>query len=188
MQLQSIDLDLDVQTGLPDALRVLLEEFPRSNWETDPGYVGLIQFWLERHMMFRRLIEHLKSDSELALDNQLEHSQYQQNLSRLGSMFVQELHNHHTIEDQHYFPALAKLDSRIQPGFDILDRDHNAIDPLLEEFVGCANAVLNPASATDTKATATLHAHITKLEQLLNRHLIDEEELVVPVVLKHGFE
>lgn len=186
MQLQSIDLDLDVRTGLPDALRILLEEYPRTNWETDPGFGGLVQFWLDRHMMFRRLVGRLKSDTELALDNQIDHSQYQQYLARLGSMFVQELHSHHTVEDQHYFPMLSKLDSRIQPGFDILDRDHHAIDPLLEVFVECANAVLNPASATDIKATATLHAHITKLEQLLNRHLIDEEELVVPIVLKHG--
>lgn len=180
------ELELDLRTGLPAALRVLLDEYPRAGWEADPGYSGLIEFWLDRHMMFRRLVERLRTDAERALDKRLEIGPYRQHLARLGSMFVQELHGHHSIEDQHYFPVLSRLDLRIQKGFELLDRDHHALDPLLGEFVGSANAVLQPGSQVDADAIAAVYTRIEQLDRLLDRHLIDEEELVVPVILKHG--
>lgn len=180
------ELDLDLRTGLPAALRVLLDEYPRAGWEADPGYSGLIEFWLDRHMMFRRLVERLRTDTERALDNRLEIGSYRQHLARTGSMFVQELHGHHSIEDQHYFPMLSRLDQRIQKGFELLDKDHHALDPLLGEFASRANTVLRPAPKVDVDAIAALYARIEQLDRLLDRHLIDEEELVVPVILKHG--
>lgn len=56
-------LDLDLRTGLPDALRVLLKEFPRDGWDDHPGIEGLVRFWLDRHMMFRRIIARLILDA-----------------------------------------------------------------------------------------------------------------------------
>ena len=57
-------LDLKSRDGLPDALRVLLAEFPRQGWERHPHFAGLVQFWLDRHGMFRQLTEALRSDAE----------------------------------------------------------------------------------------------------------------------------
>ena len=178
-------LALDLRKGLPDALRVLLAEYPRSGWEADPGYAGLIQFWLDRHMMFRRILEALQERTEARQDGKLDPAQFRQQLARLGGTFVQELHGHHSIEDMHYFPVLAQKDSRIADGFALLDRDHHALDGHLNRFVEKANEALQAKDA-DKRAIGSFHKELGHLDGLLDRHLIDEEELVVPVILKYG--
>jgi len=45
-----------------------------------------------------------------------------------GGMFVNGPHEHHTIEDTHYFPKLQAKTPRWPGGFDILDADHHALD------------------------------------------------------------
>ena len=70
-------------------------------------------------------------------------------------------------------------------GFDILDRDHHALDDILHRYVEAANAVID-ADAQSTRETAKFLNETQSLEALLSRHLIDEEELVVPVILKYG--
>jgi hemerythrin-like domain-containing protein len=177
---------LDTRTGLPDALRVLLAEYPRAHWADDPGYHGLVSFWLERHMMFRRILDKLSADTRAAADRKIAPQAYAQGLARLGSMFVGELHGHHGIEDAHYFPVLAAKDARLAEGFALLDRDHHDLDGHLNRFVEQANALLQGAPAPLADRAAAFHDDLARLERFLDRHLIDEEELVVPVVLKHG--
>ena len=41
-------LSLARRDGLPDALRVLLAEYPREAWESHPNLTALMRFWLER--------------------------------------------------------------------------------------------------------------------------------------------
>jgi hypothetical protein len=105
-------LALDTRTGLPDALRVLVEKYPREGWEGHPNFNGLTRFWLERHLMFRRLQGMLLAETEGGLDRARDPRQVAAQLGRLASMFLNELHGHHTIEDVHYFPALAGGSSR----------------------------------------------------------------------------
>jgi len=178
--------DLETRTGLPDALRVLLEDYPRIGWESDPAFDGMIQFWLDRHMMFRRIVEKLETDAQDLLDKKLDPKSYKSHMSKLGSMFVNQLHQHHQVEDFHYFPVLSKRDARIESGFGILDKDHHAIDHHLQEFVSAANTTLQTDDTHLRDATAGLLSQVTGFGGLLNRHLEDEEELVVPVLLKFG--
>jgi iron-sulfur cluster repair protein YtfE (RIC family) len=178
-------LDLDLRTGLPDALRVLLVEYPRAGWESHSGYDGLIRFWLDRHMMFRRILEQLQKQTEDTLDGRLDLSQFRQTTARLGSTFVHELHGHHGIEDAHYFPVLSGKDSRIARAFEVLDHDHHALDGYLNRFVECTNGALQAQASADA-AIGLLHGNLAELGTMLDRHLIDEEEIVVPVILKYG--
>ncbi|MEO1638482.1 MAG: hemerythrin domain-containing protein [Pseudomonadota bacterium] len=174
--------------GLPDALRVLVKEYPRETWETDPGFDELTRFWLDRHLMFRRLLEEVTKANQAVLDTNLDPQRYAATLSRYGGMLVQGLHEHHTIEDQYYFPKLSQNDSRILKGFDILDSDHHALDRYLLDFTTKANATLQGAQTTSglVDAVGALHTATGQLANLLDRHLIDEEELVVPVILRYG--
>lgn len=182
------DLALETRTALPDALRVLLEQYPREAWAQDPNFSGLIRFWLDRHLMFRRLLASMLSETEQTLDGALEARVFGAHLSRYGSMFVGELHGHHSIEDQHYFPLLKSLDTRVSGGFDILDRDHHAIDGHLAEFAESANLALRGIAAGEASKdnVATFLDHLRSVNVFLDRHLVDEEELVVPVLLKYA--
>ena len=181
------DFSLETRQGLPDALRVLLADYPREAWEAHPQFSGLVQFWLERHMMFRKLMEVLEGDAQAVLDRSLDPQQYAARLSRFGGMLVSQLHGHHQIEDAHYFPTLAALDKRIAPGFEILDKDHHALDGIIDRFTISANGVLQ--AAVDDEAarekSAKLLTELGSFERLLGRHLNDEEELVVPVILNN---
>ena len=179
-------IDLGKREKLPDALRVLLEEYPRDAWDANPNFSDLIRFWLERHLMFRRLLAAMKSDLEQTLDGEMEQDTYAARLSRYGSHFLNDLHAHHRIEDMHYFPHLKGLDTRLSRGFDILDNDHHAIDGHLNDFAGAANDVIQgvASAAGDEDRVAAMAPVLVKTDLFLNRHLIDEEELVVPELLK----
>ncbi|EPX86788.1 hemerythrin domain-containing protein [Salipiger mucosus] len=175
------DLDLKTRSGLPEALRVLLQDYPREAWEADPGFSGLVQFWLERHMMFRRLTEAMQTDAEAEMDGRLDREAMAPRLARMGNMLIEQLHGHHQIEDHHYFPVLSGLDQRLTRGFEILDRDHHAMDGLLDRFARSANGVLQGQTET-----GPFRDELLSFSGMLERHLHDEEDLIVPVILRHG--
>lgn len=176
--------------ALPEPLRLLLNEYPREAWEGHPHFRGLVTFWLERHMMFRQLLARLAQDGEEILDRQMEGQAYALRLARYGQMLLEHLHGHHRIEDQQYFPLLVQAEPRLERGFDMLERDHQALDPALSVFADKANAVLTVAEDEDAarEAVPAVMQEVSGLERLLDRHLTDEEDLVVPVILHSGLQ
>jgi len=175
------------RAGLPDALRVLLEAHPRPGWEAHPEFDALTRFWLDRHLMFRRLQARLVEETQGFLDGGAPSRAFGARLSRLAGLYLGELHGHHRIEDAHYFPQLRAQDARLEAGFDLLDRDHHELDAGLHGLADRANAVLrgldDPARSRD--AAGGLLAALEGFGGFLDRHLTDEEELVVPVILQY---
>src|SRR5690606_17652066 len=100
-------------------------------------------------------------------------------LSRLGSRLLGDLVGHHQIEDDVYFPDLARLEPRIARGFDMLDADHHALHGLIDRFLTGANAVLaETGDAPQREAAGRFLADLDRFDRLLTRHLADEEDLV----------
>jgi iron-sulfur cluster repair protein YtfE (RIC family) len=181
------DHELETRSGLPKALRVLLADYPREAWEADPNFSGLVAFWLQMHQGFRDGLAVMTRDAEQLLDGRLAPETFAPRLSRVGGQFVEHLHGHHHIEDHHYFPLLAAREKRLSQGFQILDADHHALDAHIAGFVGEANGVLRGVAAGAFRDEAGgLHAQLVRLGGFLERHLADEEELIVPVILRHG--
>lgn len=178
-------LDLASRDGLPAHLRILAERFAREDWTSHDSFGALTRFWLDRHIMFRQLLIRMTDDTQSFLDGGSDSRRYQAGLARFGSLFVGQLHEHHNVEDHHYFPRLMALEPRLQAGFDLLDADHHALDAHLEAFVADANGVLNAKTPRKTGVDAFLQT-LERSERLLNRHLTDEEELIVPIILTHG--
>lgn len=181
------DLTLENRTGLPEALHVLLHDYPREGWQADPGFHGLVSFWLERHMMFRQLMARMATDTQAFLDGRTDARNFAGGIAQFGGMFVNQLHGHHQIEDHHYFPILRSRDDRIERGFDLLDADHHALDGILARFVDQANGAIQGVTGSDPKTGAgRLLTGLADLERLIDRHLTDEEDLIVPVILRDG--
>lgn len=179
-------IDLTSRTGLPEHLRVLAQLYPRTGWETHNNFSDLTRFWLDRHLMFREVITRLQTETMDFLDHPSE--KYAATLRRYTGFFLNQLHGHHGIEDQHYFPALIALDARIAPGFELLDADHKALDGHIHGLAQGTNTVLaalNQGESAKIEADALL-AMQQSFERFLNRHLSDEEELVVPLILEYG--
>lgn len=184
-----MSLKLEDRTGLPEALQVLLKEHPREAWEADPKFNGLISFWLDKHMMFRKLGQEMQKESRAYLDGKADAGRFGQVVSHYGGMFVNHLHGHHQIEDHHYFPVLVTRDKRIERGFELLDADHHALDGHLNAFVQSANGAIEALQGDDPKAgAAAFLTAVEGMDGLLTRHLDDEEDLIVPVILRYGTE
>lgn len=179
-------LALEDRSGLPEALRVLLAEHPRESWESDPNFNGLISFWLDRHMMFRKLGGIMQDEARSLLDNKTDAQRFGQAVGHYGGMFVNQLHGHHQMEDAHYFPVLSTRDSRVARGFEVLDADHHALDGHLNRFVEAANDAIKGVSRDPKVAADGFLSAVVGLDGLLRRHLDDEEDLIVPVILKYG--
>ena len=183
--------DLAQRDGLPDALRVLLERYPREIWESHHNFDGLTRFWLERHLMFRRALAQWQDDTRAYIDKGRDPRQHGQMTARLGGFLINELHGHHHIEDAHYFPVLSASEERLAHGFELLDADHHALDRELADLTEAANTHLRSLQDrnADTKASAgAILSRLEGFETFLNRHLLDEEELVVPVILHHALK
>jgi len=177
--------DLSHRTGLPDALRVLLEEHPRGTWERHPNFDGLTRFWLERHLMFREVLTRLRTGSEGYLDGRADERRHAAETARYAGFLLNELHGHHNIEDHHYFPRLQSLDARLERGFGLLDADHHALDGHIHALAGTTNGFLQAVGQPDARTRGgALHGALEQFEGFLDRHLTDEEDLIVPVILK----
>lgn len=181
------DLSLETRAGLPETLRVLLAEYPREAWESEPHFSGLVSMWLGMHQGFRRSMDVLRNDAESLLAGNLEPAIFARRLVQVGSQFVDHLHGHHHIEDQHYFPLLMAREKRLEHGFQILDSDHQALDKHIADFATSANVTLRAMAEGNLGDKAGVHhGQLLRFETFLDRHLTDEEDLIVPVILRHG--
>jgi iron-sulfur cluster repair protein YtfE (RIC family) len=179
--------ELASRTGLPDALRVLVETLPRSGWDTHPNFDGLTRFWLDRHLMFRDVLGQLRGGAEARLDGSVDPVKHARETQRYAAFLLNELHMHHQIEDHHYFPHLQGLDARLSRGFEILDADHHALDGHIRALAEVANAYLSDFDGTEARDRAgRLRETLAGFETFLDRHLTDEEDLVVPIILTHA--
>lgn len=179
--------DLAHRTGLPDALRVLADVLPRSGWEAHPNFDALTRFWLDRHLMFRDVLGRLRRGSDLYLDRKVDPERHAGETARYAGFLLNQLHGHHGIEDHHYFPALIGLDGRLVRGFELLDRDHQALDGHINGLAETTNAFLRSLGETDERdRAAALGGALGRFETFLDRHLTDEEDLVVPVILTYA--
>ena len=171
-----MDDALEHRDGLPEALRALLAETPRAGWEAHPEFGALTRFWLDRHIGFRRLLAALREDARGEVPDMAR-------LSRLGGAFLGGLEEHHAVEDRVYFPKMVRLMPSLERGFAILDADHVRLHEELEGFAARANAVLRGGGAD---AQGRLEGGLERMERFLDRHLTDEEDLIVPVILRVG--
>ncbi len=187
-------LDMRQRQQLPEPLRYLAEQYPREAWGRQRPLGQLTQFWLDRHLMFRKLLGQLSSEAEALAQEPGQVVSFCQRLPRLGGFLVQNLHGHHQIEDHHYFPLLKGHDQRLARGFELLDLDHQALDAALDGFVTSAQGVLaalqtQAEAGHETALPSALAGYQTGLDSLstwLERHLFDEEELIVPILLHYG--
>lgn len=178
--------DLLTRTGLPDDLLVLAARYPRETWQGHKNLGELARFWLDRHGMFRELGGALAEGAADFREERVESEPFIRWLAPRFNFFLRELHNHHMVEDHHYFPHFRDADRRLTRGFDILDTDHATIDRLIHELAE-AGTTLDAAlrGGKDLPAArAKLSERFDGTLHALLRHLDDEEDLIVPLILE----
>ncbi len=176
------------QDEMPQEMRFLLKTYPRDTWDAHPGFKEKTKHWLGAHQMFRRVAELIRLDTEGALNKDMSIDDYARRLSYYGGNLVGNLHGHHGWEDHEYFPQLSAADPRFDAGLDLLEQDHADLDKVLDDFTGTANRLIKLSSLDEAQAfeeVAQVLETSTTIEAFLKRHLSDEEELAVPIILHH---
>lgn len=179
---------VQLREALPAEMQILLKDYPRAAWPENPHFAQSIQNWMGAHKMFRQLSDITLKDTEAFLDRSMAPETYAKHISYYGDLLVRNLHGHHTWEDRKFFPELSKADNRFDGGLDTLELDHEVLDKTLNGFTGSANRVLKLMALDEKQAfeeAGNLRDYSQQIDALLKRHLQDEEDLVVPIILHH---
>jgi len=179
---------IHTRQGLPLEMQTLLRDYPRDAWPGHPNFAASIQNWMRAHTMFRRLAEISATEAEDYLDGRRDAKDFARRFGHYGDQLVRNLHGHHGWEDHAFFPELSEADPRFDHGLAMLENDHVALNQRLEGFTHTANRTLkliqlDPRQARDE--AAGLLDHTDAIKAFLARHLADEEDLVVPIILHH---
>nr|WP_248304803.1 hemerythrin domain-containing protein [Breoghania sp. L-A4] len=184
-----LTLDLNTRTGWPEDLRFLVDRYPRDTWQAHGNLGSMARFWLQRHDMFRELGGMLKEGTHAFREGETSADQFQAWLVPRLQFFLGQLHEHHNIEDHHYFPVFQAAEKRLARGFDVLESDHETIHQALAANADSANQLLGALhkSGDARRFAADRYADVSDalLGQLM-RHLNDEEDLIIPLILDRG--
>jgi Hemerythrin HHE cation binding domain len=182
-------LALARRSGWPEDLRVLIARYPREQWAGHANLGEMARFWLSRHAMFRELAAMIGTIEAQFRKGALSAVEFPRQFVPRLQFLLSQLGVHHQIEDLHYFPLFRAADARLKRGFDVLEGDHHAIHGDMAATADTANALLRAlngdANALRRCGDAYAQASGTLIRGLI-RHLDDEEDLIVPLILDRG--
>jgi hypothetical protein len=173
---------------MPNEMQSLLQSYPRDAWEAHPGFKEKTSHWLGAHRMFRQLSASVRKDTERFLDGDRSAEDFAGQLAFRGRALLGNLHGHHRWEDNSYFPELSDADPRFDAGLEVLEQDHADLDVVLDSFARTAKRTIQLIQLDQQAArneAGKLHSVAETIEAFLKRHLADEEELAVPIILHH---
>jgi iron-sulfur cluster repair protein YtfE (RIC family) len=184
-------LALARRSGWPQELRALLARYPREQWEGHANLGEMARFWLSRHAMFRELAQMIGQVERGFRAGEIPAAEFPALLVPRLQFLLSQLGVHHQIEDLHYFPLLRAADARLARGFDVLEGDHHAIHADMARTAETANALLRALAGDAGKLMRCGEDYAAASGALLKglvRHLDDEEDLIVPLILDRGEE
>ncbi|MBF9234925.1 hemerythrin domain-containing protein [Microvirga alba] len=182
-------LDLDRRTGWPEDMRVLLDLYPREVWPAHANLGRTARFWLKRHDMFRELGGALQSATAQFREGLITPSEFQGWFAPRLQFFLSGLNDHHHIEDHAYFPLFRAAEPRLVRGFEVLENDHDVIHQSIEKVMDAANDLLRNLQKDSLQRSADHYADVSDcLLSGLIRHLDDEEDLIIPLILDRSEE
>ena len=184
-------LALARRSGWPDDMRHLIARYPREQWLGHANLGEMGRFWLSRHDMFRELAGMIQEIETQFRAGALPAAQFPRLFVPRLKFMLSQLDLHHQIEDYHHFPLFRAADERLARGFDVLEGDHHAIHADMERTAETANALLRALNGEADALTRCADAYATASGALIKglvRHLDDEEDLIVPLILDRGEE
>ena len=182
-------LALARRSGWPEDLRVLIARFPREQWQGHANLGAMTRFWLSRHDMFRELATMIQTIEAQFREGTLSSAEFLRQFVPRLQFLLSQLGVHHQIEDLHYFPIFRAADMRLVRGFDVLEGDHHHIHADMAATADTANAMLRALTGDADALRRCGDAYAAASGDLLKgliRHLDDEEDLIVPLILDRG--
>lgn len=182
---------LDIRKGLPADLTHLLARYPREQWNGHANLGQMAQFWLARHDMFRELGQMLTAATLQYREGKIAAFEFRNFFVPRLQFFLEQLNSHHQVEDYHYFPVFRAAEDKLAAGFDLLAGDHEVIHGQILASVEAANGFLRALTEGGDAQGRAAEAYANVSGALINsltRHLVDEEDLIIPLILDRGEE
>lgn len=171
----------------PEIKQTLLESI-RDDWPQHMRYGGMASFWLGIHNNLLQGTNQLADGFETLLDSppsEIQDALNAKKLQQLGNHLISHLHNHHEIEDHNYFPQFIQLYPNMEHAINLLDGDHQVLHQALDD-TQLALVDLMAQKPIDRDMIAQMAKSSRDLEKIITRHLWDEEEIIIPILLEHG--
>lgn len=187
------DNHVEKRAGLSPLLRKSLFELPREEWQRHPGFGGEAQFWTQIHEGLLSASATLSAWSAQLLEaNEAGALQaLMPQIHGLGRQLIHHAHQHHHIEDDHFFPAFLETWPQLKNPLDLLDNDHKVLAEVLDSLeLAVAGINLSPQASERQKrdlwlgGADKLHLAAKRLDILFIRHIGDEEEICIPAMLQ----
>lgn len=184
------------QQALDDDLFSLAPRHPDSRLETDwlflynklppdqwfgADYAYKTSGWLKVHTNIRKRQRILVQISEAYISGEFDWSEYRSQILKRINMHVLKLHQHHEVEDEGFFPEFVSMYPKLAPAFEILGHDHEYLNELLDKLQ-IQNDMLARSEVEDKALAEELHKTLVAVTDLLQQHLTDEEDLVIPIL------
>ncbi|MCL9783072.1 hemerythrin domain-containing protein [Vibrio sp. S4M6] len=176
------NLDVLTRKQLPASIERQLIQIPRDTWSQHPNYFGKAKFFIDYHNSLKQMSAALVNNLEVMLDSPKPDFTLQEVIHQ-GQGFIQTAHHHHYMEDHFYFPHFRRVERELGKGIDLLDGDHKSLSNALndvQERISFPNGQVDP-----NFSLGYLHERAVKLDNILKRHLDDEEEIIIPIFLKY---
>jgi CRISPR/Cas system-associated endonuclease/helicase Cas3 len=184
-----MSLDLDTRVGWPADLRLLLDQYPREIWPDHANLRELARFWLDVHGHFRTLGGALQKAAVEFREGRLTAAEYRAWFRPRLNHFLGGLEGHHSIEDYQFFPRFSEAEPRLVRGFEVLETDHGTIHAAMSEAFDAATVFLQQQESDRDALLRAADRYADNADRLLAklaRHLDDEEDLIVPLILDRG--
>ena len=175
--------------GLPNDLKVLYDKYPRADWNSVHTIGELGAFWISRHDMFRDFGRMLRGGLEDLREERVTAERFARWFAPRLNHFLGDLEGHHQVEDYQYFPLFAAAEPRLARGFVLLEEDHHLIHALLERNAEAAGIFHRDLITGSAQMPFSRDAYAIEADTLvagLMRHLEDEEDLLIPLLLDQG--
>lgn len=185
------DLSIETRRGLPAEWLFLLDAYPREAWLGHGNLGEHTKFWLQIHRHFRMMGSHLTANVGAYREGLVTAEAFRAAMAPRLQQFLGTLDHHHRIEDHLFFPKFMEAEKRLVKGIELLEADHTVIDAEVHHMVAVANRLLQvPSTDADAlKRSGEEFANSAeRITALLSRHLDDEEEIVIPLLLDRGEE
>lgn len=179
--------DLRRRTALSGALRRHLVALDREDWAGHPRYGGLPAFWMGVHASLRdgsrQLVGGLEALADVAA-GAVPEAVAGSRIVDLGDDLIAVTHHHHQVEDGHYFPMFIRAVPALRDPLLLLDGDHRVLAEAIAGTEAALRRLRRPGADRDAVAGALGPSR--ELGRILERHLHDEEEVVIPLLLQAG--
>lgn len=176
---------VETRKGLSADLRELLFAIPPGEWPAHVNYAGAAAFWQGVHRSllsesgaFAEGLEQLADMSPGEMQGGL----LMNEMRHLGRHLLGHAHTHHHVEDDHYFPRFKLRYPQLARPIDLLDSDHRVLEETLDAIGRHIEGFSAGKTGRDEIGAALNDAR--KLDHILKRHLADEEDIVIPALLK----